>query len=163
VKENAGEFGLQPSRLLLAVFAEVLRLYSASSDFSLNVSIVENLGRQPRFQNTVGSFGSTTLVVANSDDGEAFLDRACALQKRLGESLAHSSVSGVAIARELSRLRDSKFKAQLPIVFTGLLGLDARFGNRAAGSWLGECVYAVTQTPQVMLDLQTRELDGELV
>jgi amino acid adenylation domain-containing protein len=163
LKENAKEFGVRPSRLLLAIFAEVLRLYSTSSEFSLNVSVVDNLGRQPRFQNTVGSFGSTTLVFAKSDDGEGFRDRAVTLQRRLGESLAHSSYSGVALARELSRLRGTKVKAQFPVVFTGLLGLDARFENEAPGSWLGDCVYAITQTPQVMLDLQTRELDGELI
>ena len=163
LKENARVFGLQPSRLLLAIFAEVLRLYSTSSEFSLNVSIVDSLGRQPCFQNTVGSFGSTTLVVAKSYDGESFKDRAITLQRRLGESLAHSSFSGVAISRELSRLRGTKVKAQFPVVFTGLLGLDARFGNEAPGNWLGDCVYAITQTPQVILDLQTRELDGQLV
>jgi amino acid adenylation domain-containing protein len=51
----------------------------------------------------------------------------------------------------------------MPVVFTSLVTADQERGGEDPFSWLGETVFAITQTPQVSLDLQAREVSGALV
>ncbi|EGH18303.1 yersiniabactin polyketide/non-ribosomal peptide synthetase, partial [Pseudomonas savastanoi pv. glycinea str. race 4] len=53
----------------------------------------------------------------------------------------------------------------MPVVFTSMLGmsLDGKAIDQAMTSTLGDPVHVFTQTPQVWLDHQVMEIDGELV
>ena len=80
------------------------------------------------------------------------------------ESFAHNQVNGVEIIRELSKLHGVSKQPLMPVVFTSMLGmsLDGLNVNQAITSFLGEPSYLFTQTPQVWLDHQIMEVDGDL-
>ncbi|MCF6526668.1 hypothetical protein, partial [Streptomyces sp. JJ36] len=73
---------------------------------------------------------------------------------------AHRAFSGVRVLRELAR-REGAERAVMPVVFTSALGDGGTSLGRAAGAF-GELVHTVTQTPQVSLDCQVFEVEGEL-
>ena len=82
------------------------------------------------------------------------LELASALQDRLWQDLEHPHFGGVEVLRELARTRgDGVLTA--PIVFTSGLGfeLDA----------MDKVTYAVSQTPQVLMDHQSMEVAGDLM
>src|SRR5205085_12700158 len=79
------------------------------------------------------------------------------------EDIEHRFVSGVQILRDLARGRGSNPAAAMPIVFTSLLSQYLTAGRPEPTLWMGEVVYGITQTPQVLLDHQVMEEDGALV
>jgi pyochelin synthetase len=159
LKGRAAEAGMTPTGVLAAAFAEVLRLWSRRQQFSITLTMFRRLPLHPEVNDLVGDFTSTLLLTCDAPPGE-FEERARHLQARLLEGMNHSHVGGVRVMREVTRARGQLELDLMPIVFTSLLGLPHAEGWRLG--WLGESVHGVTQTPQVWLDHQTYERDGEL-
>jgi amino acid adenylation domain-containing protein len=153
----ARESGLIPSVLLTAAFAEVVRCWSGTPDFTLNYPVFHRPDVHPGIGSVLGDFTNAVLLAADGS-GETFLDRALALRDQLDRDLQHSAFNGVRVLRELTRLHGTGTQAGMPIVVTSLLDYPAR----RPVSDLGREVYSISQTPQVSLDVQLRELDGEL-
>jgi nonribosomal peptide synthetase protein BlmIV len=76
------------------------------------------------------------------------------------QDLEHRQVSGVEVQRMLRRLLGAP--VLMPVVFTSTLVDDAA-SAAAPAAWRASTVYAVSQTPQVLLDHQVGEQDGRLV
>ncbi len=74
-------------------------------------------------------------------------------------------MNGVEVIRELGRLRGSQRQPLMPVVFTSMLGmtLEGMTIDQAMSHLFGEPCYVFTQTPQVWLDHQVMESDGELM
>ncbi|HSK64676.1 MAG TPA: amino acid adenylation domain-containing protein [Pyrinomonadaceae bacterium] len=159
LKIRAAGAGITPSSLLLAVYAEVLGVWSSTTRFCLNVTIYNRLPLHPHVEQIVGDFTSMTFLVVDRTTVSPFGERARQLQKQLWTDLAFRHVSGVEVLRELARYRGEGSRAMMPVVFTGTLGTP---GYRSLGR-LGKMVYGVTQTPQVTIDQQVFEEDGALV
>lgn len=161
--------GLTSSGLLLAAFAEVLRVWSRQPALCINLTLFNRPSIHPQIHEIVGDFTSLTLLAADSDE-QAFEARARALQERLWDDLDHRTVSGVEVLRQLARTRGGQGAAAMPVIFTSTLGLDALEEQRgeseeSSGSGpLGslEVVYSIGQTPQVWLDHQVSEHGGAL-
>jgi non-ribosomal peptide synthetase component F len=153
------------STLLAAAYAEILAAWSATSHFCITVtsfnrptSLHENISA------LLGDFTSTILLEIDAR-APGFLDRAMALSRRLAADLDHAAVSGIQVLREAARQKGSGWASYVPIVFTSALGFQ-RPGASDAGSasWdrLGTTVFNVSSTPQVLIDHQISEEDGNL-
>ena len=165
LKEQARANGLTASGLLLAVYAEVLARWSGSAHFTLNLTLFNRLPLHPEVMHLLGDFTSLVMVeVDHREPGTSFLQRAQQLQHRLMDDLEHREFSGVEVLRESNHRRHTGMQAVMPVVFTSALVLGGK-GNEDAGlvEQFGPMVYGVSQTPQVWLDNQIMEVNGDLV
>lgn len=154
---RAREAGVSPSVLLTAAFAEVVRCWADEADFTLNYPVFHRPPVHPDIGGVLGDFTNAVLLAADGS-GATFLDRAHALRDQLNRDLEHGSFNGVRVLRELTRLHGVGAQAGMPIVVTSLLDYPVR----RPVTDLGREIYSISQTPQVSLDVQLRELDGEL-
>lgn len=162
LKKRATQRGLTPSALLLSVFGEVLGSWSRGSRFSLNLTFFNRPRIHPQVAEIVGDFTSLLLVEIDLRDGTTFEERAQRAQARLLESLEHALVSTVDVLRELARRQEGR-RVTAPIVFTSGLGFGKLSGDiEVPDLTVMDLPYAITQTPQVWLDHQVMESDGEL-
>ncbi|HKH45554.1 MAG TPA: amino acid adenylation domain-containing protein, partial [Thermoanaerobaculia bacterium] len=167
LKKRAARFGLTPSGVLLAAFGEALARWSKSPRFTLNLTLFNRLPLHSQVNQLIGDFTSLTLLEVDGSGEEPFVDRARRLQSRLLEDLDHRYVSGVRVLRELALLQGRGHGGAMPVVFTSLLGLTVADGRATDPSGElarleGEVVYSISQTPQVWLDHQAAEADGDL-
>jgi len=170
LKERGSRAGLTPSGLLLAAFSEVLATWSASPRFTLTLTLFNRPPVHPQIHDLVGDFTSLTLLAVDASLGGGFETRARAVQERLWQDLEHRAVSGVRVLRELARVQGRQ--VALPVIFTSALGLQQEESGEAfAGPGdafpqdagiTSEPVWGVSQTPQVWIDHQVGEHDGEL-
>uniref|UniRef100_A0A3S7V076 L-cysteine--[L-cysteinyl-carrier protein] ligase n=1 Tax=Phaselicystis flava TaxID=525924 RepID=A0A3S7V076_9BACT len=159
LKRRAQQAGLTPSGVVLAVYAEVLAAWSASPRFTLNLTLFNRQPVHPQVGEIVGDFTSLTMLAVDQQTDASFEVRAKRLQRQLWADLDHRRVSGVRVLRDLAR---RGVKAKMPVVFTSELGLDMADELAESQSFEGEVTYAITQTPQVWLDHQVRQLRGAL-
>ncbi|AGM07923.1 amino acid adenylation domain-containing protein [Amycolatopsis keratiniphila] len=157
LKKRARERSITPTCLLVAVFAEVLRTWSANERFTINFPLFNRLALHPQVKRIVGDFTTTSLLAVDKVDG-TFAERATALQRRMWTDLEHRHFGGVRVLRELARRGDSGVRAAFPVVVTSLLGHPPRHTSAS----FGEAIYTISQTPQVSLDFQIFEVAGEL-
>ena len=163
IKERAAGVGLTPSGALLAAFAEVLTAWSKEPRFTINVTLFNRLPLHPQVNEIIGDFTTLMPLAVDHSSAAAFQARAERIQAQLIEDIEHRFVSGVQILRDLARGRGSNPAAAMPIVFTSLLSQYLTAGRPEPTLWMGEVVYGITQTPQVLLDHQVMEEDGALV
>jgi amino acid adenylation domain-containing protein len=158
LKQAARARGLTPSALAAAIYADVLAAWNRRAHFSL---ILTQFAAPEGMQGVIGDFTSTILLEVDAAP-PTFLERARAVQRRLLADLDHATMSGVAVLRELRRRRPDV--EPVSVVFTSALGhpgLDPDAPSPLA--WLGQTVFAITQTPQVVMDHHIFEEDGALV
>ncbi|MFN7962873.1 MAG: amino acid adenylation domain-containing protein [Thermoanaerobaculia bacterium] len=161
LKARAAAAGLTPSAVFLTAYAEVLRAWSKNSDLTVNVTLFNRLPVHAEVNQIIGDFTSMVLLPYCPTLGQTFAERGRLLQSELWTALEHRWVSGIRVLGELAKLRGSGAGAQMPVVFTSLLDLKNQGFDLDALDAFGEVLYTVTQTPQVFLDNQVREVsDG---
>src|SRR5713101_4464837 len=160
LKAIAGRLGVTPSGLLLTAFAETIKTFTGSSHFTINVTLFNREPIHPEVNEIVGDFTSMTLLDFNAQVPLTFENRARRLQKQLWEDLEHNQVSGVELLRELNRMRGRR--VVFPVVFTSTLGLPALNEMPRGNPPVVKTIYGISQTPQVVLDHQVAERNGEL-
>lgn len=156
IEERARSMGVSVNAVLSTAFADTLRLWSRTKDFTLNVLVS---GRPlDRTANCIGNF-STTLLLAQPDLSGTFLDRVRATQKQLHTDMAHSAISGVEVIRELQRRTGTTDQPLMPVVFSSFIGLQQRKEGVSSPIPGWRLVGGSMNTPQVLLDHQVF-LDG---
>lgn len=165
LKTRANQAGLTPSGVLLAAFAEILRVWSKNPRFTIVLTIFKRLPLHPQVNDIIGDFTSTNLLAVESSPDVSFEERARSIQKQLWEDLEHGYVSGVQVLRELVQFQGGATRAVMPVVFTSTLSLDTLNMDTAqiATALKGDVVYSISQTPQVFLDCQVSEQAGSLI
>nr|WP_092071402.1 non-ribosomal peptide synthetase [Dendrosporobacter quercicolus]NSL49370.1 non-ribosomal peptide synthetase [Dendrosporobacter quercicolus DSM 1736]SDM25888.1 yersiniabactin nonribosomal peptide synthetase [Dendrosporobacter quercicolus] len=163
LKERAAAAGLTPSGVLLTAYAEVLSIWSKRPQFTINLTQFNRLPLHPQVSRIVGDFTTLTLLAVDHSSGKTFLERSRNLQQQLWQDLDHAYVGGVEVQRELARQRGDQQGAAMPVVFTSALGVNQWNGEDTSERWLGKLIYNITQTPQVWLDHQVVEQNGELL
>ncbi|WP_424187996.1 non-ribosomal peptide synthetase [Actinokineospora sp. G85] len=161
VRQAAAKNALTPTVLCLAVFAEVLATWSDSARFSLNVPRMNRFPLHDDVNAVLGEFASFSLLAVDFSRPAPFAERARGLQRSFWSDLAHQEFSGVRVLRELVRAGGGARGAVMPVVLTSTIGFTA--GERPL---LGERlprVFAISQTPQVYLDVQIEETPAGLV
>jgi len=157
LKERAGAASLTPSALLLAAYSAVLSAWSAQRTLCVNLTLFDRQPVHPQIEQVLGDF--TSLLLLAWQPAHDWLASARRLQQRLWQDLAHRDVSALWVMRQLAQ-RHGRATAEMPVVFTSALGFDHdRF--LAQASWL-KPRWGISQTPQVWLDHQVYESEGEL-
>ncbi|QKW37587.1 amino acid adenylation domain-containing protein [Actinomadura sp. NAK00032] len=163
VKRTARAHGVTPSAVLMSAFAEVLRQWSAQPDFTLNLTLFNRPPAHPQIDRVIGDFTTLTMLEVRDDAEASFAGRAGRVQRQLMRDMEHLAYSGVRVQRERSRRLGSGPTAAMPIVFTSALVFGTPDHDPSEGiRFFGEQVHGLTQTPQVWLDHQVSEEDGEL-
>lgn len=150
---------ISPSGVIALILCEVLRFWNEDNDFTLNFPVSDRLPVSDDIDNIVGDFTNTLLVPYRVEKKLNLEDKGAILQNKIWEALDHRLFTGVEVLRELSRNNRSGKEPLMPVVLTSLLGHPKRHDV----SLLGKEVYGVSQTPQVTLDVQIRESEGELI
>ncbi|WP_405792638.1 amino acid adenylation domain-containing protein [Streptomyces sp. NBC_01506] len=155
-RERAGTAGLTASGAVMAAFADVVGRFSRRPECTLNLTLHNRLPLHPQMEALFGDFTSVTLLAVRPGHGESFAERARGLGRRLFDDMDHRLYSGIEIIRELVRRR-SRDEAVMPVVYTSAI--------RGAGDEeaAGEVGFSITQTPQVWIDCQVMERNGELL
>lgn len=163
IKERCATSGVTPSGVLLAAFSEVLRAWSKSPNFTINVTVLNRVPLHPQVNDIIGDFTSLLPLAVESSPDAPFQVRAACIQAQLLEDMEHRFGGGVWIFRDLARQQGRAPGAAMPIVFTSLLTHNAAASEISQALWMGEVVHGITQTPQVWLDHQVMEENGALV
>ncbi len=159
LKAHASALQVTSNALLLAVFSEVLGFYAEEPDFSVTVTMSERpVVRGNDFTGTVGEF-TNILLCPITGRHAGIAERATAIHRELSQGLEHSDLSGLEVVRML-RKRRADPHLSFPIVFTSFLGIvDSCVEFAGCRTSLH---FQQTQTPQISLDHQVYEIDGEL-
>ncbi|GCE51337.1 non-ribosomal peptide synthase protein (TIGR01720 family)/amino acid adenylation domain-containing protein [Thermosporothrix hazakensis] len=163
LKTYAMEEGLTPSTLLLAAFARTLASWCNEDHFTLNLTIFHRLPLHPQVNEVLGDFTSLILLEVAPQEQLSFLKWAKQLQLQLWQDLDNRYVSGVQVLRELAQKQQESGTLFMPVVFTSVLPPTS---DTTIEPWLGKLgtlTYSISQTPQVWLDHQVTEENGELV
>lgn len=163
LKELAAQQQISPSCLLLTAFADVLRLWNKLDSFTINLTAYNRQNLHPEVADIIGDFTSVILLGIDAPEQNNFIARAHQIQKRLWDNINHNHFSGVQVLRELSRLNGHKPNAQMPIVFTSVLGDEINESAQQTTDWLGEIAFNVAQTPQIWFDHIAFEEGGGLL
>ncbi|KAK0038782.1 amino acid adenylation domain-containing protein [Biomphalaria pfeifferi] len=164
LKQRAAAAGVTPSGITLSAMVEVLARWSQEQRFTLNVTLFNRLPIHPEVNKIVGDFTSMIpLPIDCRADGASFAERAASWQKLVWEGLDHRIVSGIEVLREYKRSQQQTQLGQLnlPVVFTSTLNLSQQ--GVLPLKKFGERIFNRIQTPQVSLDLQVYEEDGDLI
>lgn len=157
LKKRAADAHLTPSAVLLSVWSTVLSAWSAQPDFTLNLTLFDRRPLHPQINQILGDF--TSLMLLSWHPGESWLHSAQLLQQRLSQNLSHRDVSAIRVMRQLAQ-RQNVPAVSMPVVFTSALGFEQ--DNFLARRNLLKPVWGISQTPQVWLDHQVYESEGEL-
>ncbi|WP_276830946.1 colibactin hybrid non-ribosomal peptide synthetase/type I polyketide synthase ClbK [Frischella perrara] len=164
LKLQAGQMNITPTTLLLSCFAQVLARFSASQHFTLNLTLFNRLPLHDDINYLVGDFTSLTLLEVDLNEGETLHERAKTIHNRLWNDLDHRLFGGIQVSRLLVQTHRDPAKSVIPIVFTSLLNQDEARWEESDNifSQSQEDQYSVSQTPQVWIDHQVMERQGEL-
>ncbi|HUK24927.1 MAG TPA: amino acid adenylation domain-containing protein [Terriglobales bacterium] len=163
LREKARRSNLTPPGIILAVYAEVLAIWSKNPRFTLNLTLFNRLPLHKQSNDIVGDFTSVNLLEVDNLKPAPFVERAQQTLGQLWQDLNYRYFSGVRVIREISRSQGAGPKAMMPVVFTSLLDLGAESGGPSSADRLGKRTYAISQTPQVCLDFVVHEDRGWLV
>lgn len=156
IKKQAARYGLTPTIVLLTAFAFCLNLYCENTNFVLNLTTMNRKAKSDAVNTILGDFTTINLLNIDIKSQESFIDNAKSIQAELIENMEHDLFTGVEVLRELRKAHTNK-DYFLPIVFTSSIGaIDNRFDYLEMGD------YGISQTPQVFLDCQVMEINGDL-
>ena len=157
LKARAAQHRLTPSALLLTAYASVLSAWSKQQAFTLNLTLFDRQPLHPQIDQILGDFTSLMLLEWHPhDDWQGCAE---ALQLQLRRDLEHRDVSALWVMRQRAQ-RLGLPATPMPVVFTSALGV-AHDNFLAQHSWL-KAEWGISQTPQVWLDHQVYESEGEL-
>jgi epothilone synthetase B len=160
IKTHAGRAGITPSCLALAVYCEVIRLWSAEPAFTVNIALRNSLAG-PAMAEVAGMLTSAAPIAASAS-GKTWVERAQTLQQEMTDLLRHRSACGVGLLREYAALHGRHAsEAVFPVVYTSSLNVAPH--PFVELERLGMRVSNLIQTPQVCLDLQLYQRGSELV
>lgn len=156
LKQLARDHGISASALLIAVFADVVRLYSETSDFTITITRSDRPANVA-YDHAVGEF--TNVVLCPVVGVAPHMTRAIQVQNELNLAFEQDELTGLDTVRLLRDVQKDPH-ISFPIVFTSFLGITDRLeGFDGVNVSL---VHQQTQTPQLTLDHQVMEIDGRL-
>lgn len=167
IKEKADKFNISETVVLLTAFSEVLALWSRERRFTLNLTVFNRLPVHEQVNDIIGDFTALTLLEVVNDIGLTLLGRMKRNQEQLLSDMDHRYYNGVRVTRDLIKEYKDSSRAIMPIIFTSIL-------NQKSNSWDSsksftedleedKDTYSISQTPQVWLDHQVIERNGELM
>ncbi len=159
LQQQAARHGVTPTAALLAAYAQTLAAWSGDDRFSITLTLFDRPEIHPDVGAVVGDFTSLLLHEVDLAVPVPFADFARTVQARLFDDIDHREFSALDVLAERSARMGQV--GSVPVVFTSALGLEDTVGGHDP-QWVGEQVYALSQTPQTWLDHQVLVQRGEL-
>lgn len=159
-QNRALAIGVTPAVLLLTVYGEVLKTWSQSAHFTINMMFFNRPLEHQDINRIVGNFSTTLLLEMDLRKNMTFEDKARKIQKQLLQDLEHSEFNGIKVLNEFNRLRGGSRAAAMPVVFACALNIKSKeeLGGSGLFKWYGSGVsYSQLETPQVYFDHQVFE------
>ena len=154
-QEISAEMNVTPTAVLLALYGKVLATWSNNPHFCINLTHFHRLQAHKNVNKVIGDFTSLIPLEVDIPSYKSFDVYLKEVQSQLLNDLQHDAIGGVQILREM---RSIGRESSMPVVFTSTLGL-----NDFACDWMGEREFTISQTPQVWIDNQVMQKDGELI
>lgn len=167
IKERATKYRISETVVLITAFSEILALWSRERRFTLNLTLFNRLPVHEQVNDIMGDFTTLTLLEIENDASCTLIDRMRRNQQQLLKDMDYRYYNGIRVTRDLMGKYKDYTKAIMPIIFTSIL-------NQKSSSW-GEnehfinsveeekTTYGISQTPQVWLDHQVIERNGNLI
>ncbi|CAF2882271.1 unnamed protein product [Rotaria sp. Silwood2] len=164
LKNRLTNLQLSPAGFLASVYAIVLARWSEDKHFSLNLPIFYRLPIHRQVNQIAGDFTSVILLEVDLNQPITFDQFVHTVQKQLWNDIEHMSYNGVSFIRQLMQTQNTR-QIILPIIFTcGIDTSEANSNNRNTNILFDQpAVFGITQTPQIFLDNQVHEHDGQLL
>lgn len=164
LKEMAKQNHVTKTVVLLTAFSEILALYSKKSAFTLNLTLFDRNMIHPDIPDLVGDFTTGTLLEIDMAGNETPQTYAKRIQEKLMDNLEQRQFSSVDVTREL--LNHGYISESYPVVFTSMIDVyeeEHTFEESLMAIDDEESLsHNISQTPQVWLDHQAMEWDGNL-
>ncbi len=160
LKQQGDVLQVSGTALLLTLFGRVLRLANEGNAFSLISTFYGRPPMHPTVDRLIGPLISTHFFAFDGTGGGTLAQQLQQTQRQWVEDIEHMSVSGVAALREARRRHGRQLGLRAPeVVFTSMLNNPVIGRADSFGDAQHDCV---TQTPQIHLDHQLREVGGAL-
>lgn len=161
LKSAAREMNCSLSALLLAAYASSLAAFSTRDAVGINITTYNRDPDLGEHRNIFGDFTGVLLLPFQDPDIAEFSQLCAETQRSLLADMS-ANYPGVRLIADIARHHGIVGEAIAPFVFTSLLFDDESSDAKpAAGAGvLGEVDWAVSQTPQVILDNQVLESGG---
>ncbi|MBM7412546.1 amino acid adenylation domain-containing protein [Clavibacter michiganensis] len=150
--------GLTPTSMLATAYGHVLSRWTGQRDLTMTLTLFDRRDVHPDMPRLVGDFTALTLLDHRAAGSAA--EAARGLQERLAGDLDHREAPASWILRERARLAGTAV-APVPVVFTSAIGVGDGVSADVSGAF-GERIHGVSQSPQVLLDVQVLEDHGGL-
>ena len=134
----------------MTAYAEVMERWSQTSEFCINLTVLNRAPIHQKVEEIVGDFTSVSLLETRMEKSKPFIEKAREISGQLFEDLDHRLFNGVEVIREISR-KKGREHALMPIVFTSAIGLSDK---KLQGEFHGN---GISQTPQVFIDCQVMD------
>lgn len=167
LKHEASARGLTLANVLIACFAQVLGRWSGERHFTLNIPRWNRHALHDDVDQIAGEFATFELLEVDLGWAVDFQGFAARLQRQFAEDLNHDIVSGVRILREWRKHTGADPGVAMPFVFThepdnfSDEGRDRAY--MASFNQIAPVKHALTQTPQVWIDAQYHDVEGNLL
>ena len=157
IKNIANANNITPTVLILSIFATIINKYSEKSEFTINMTQFSREDMNSKFFKVMGDFTDLNLLEVKLNEDTTIVENARNIQYQFLSDMEHTSYSILEFLRDL---RDKKEKCDVArVVFTSGLGIN----KSRSKDFLGTLNYMLSQTPQIWLDHQIMEIDGNLV
>ncbi|WP_050607296.1 non-ribosomal peptide synthetase [Clostridium niameyense] len=148
LKKYACQNHVTPAMIFLTIYAEILKRFSTSEEFLINVPIFD---RPPEFENVVADFTNTVLLPIKNVEQNNFIENVLQIKDEFLEVMQYSSYSGVRVIRDILKNNLGQ-EVIAPVVFS--CDYENSIINEKFEKALGKLSYISSQTPQVLIDFQ---------
>lgn len=149
-----------PAAVICTVYAKTLKEYCVNQNFTLNVTLFNRNPVHEDVDKILGDFTNIGFVSYFGENNRSLIDEMKDMQMQLWKMVQYRMYDGTKILKSLGQSLYGK--AIMPVVFTGVLQGNIEEANMVDASKDFKESYAISQTPQVMLDHQARDDGGAL-
>lgn len=155
--EKAKNCRFTPAAVIATIFMKTLAEYYEVPALAVNVTLFNRQPLHEDINRVLGEFTNTAVLSYQRQTGSA-LDDVRETQKQMWELVRYREFDGTNILKMLSA--GNPGKAVMPIVFTCMLDGESSFKEKRKDPF--EENFAISQTPQVILDHHVRDDLGYL-
>lgn len=156
-QQKCREYRTTPAAVISTAYLKALLNFSKNDSLTINSTIFNRLPLHKDINSVVGDFTNIAFITL-SKKCKNFLECVQSVQKDMWQLVRFHTYDGTKILRFKEGL--SPMRAQMPIVITCVLE-NGQKSNSDMPDGLRQ-IYALSKTPQVVLDYQVTNFDGRL-
>lgn len=156
-QQKCREYRITPAAVISTAYLKALLNFSKNDSLTINSTIFNRLPLHKDINSVVGDFTNIAFITL-SKKCKNFLECVQSVQKDMWQLVRFHTYDGTKILKFKEGL--SPMRAQMPIVITCVLE-NGQKSNSDMPDGLRQ-IYALSKTPQVVLDYQVTNFDGRL-